>query len=109
MKKVVLKSLYDYLTTHDVPELAEAKAELEAEFAKDEKRKAATADKYASFHDLVIDNLTDTPVTLAELFDDIKGDLPEGIEKPNVQYALTRLWKSEVKVIEGKPNQYCKA
>ena len=85
------------------------KAELEAELAKSDEAKAKNAEAYASIHDLIMDTLSDTPVTCAELYDTISADLPEGVTKGKVQYALTHLWQDEIVKIAGKPNTYRKA
>ena len=83
--------------------------ELTAEINKGEEQKAKNAAVYASFHDIVMDTLSDTPVTLAELWESIEDEVPAGVTKGKVQYAITRLWKDEVKKIEGNPNGYVKA
>lgn len=110
MKKATLetirKTLVDEKLYDDTDEIIK---ELDAEINKGAAEKAAKAEMYESFHDLVMDNLSNTPVTLAELFADIEGDLPKGVNKHHVQYAVTKLWKSEVEKIEGKPNTYRKA
>ena len=41
--------------------------------------------------DVILGGLSDTPVTIAELFEEVKGDLPQGFTKSKVQYAITRL------------------
>ena len=106
MKKATLKSLVAYLNGETVDNIAEIKAELEAELAKDAERKQATADTYAQAKDIVLGALSDTPVTISELYDEIANDLPSGFTKSKVQYGLTRLWKDEVTKTEGKVNSY---
>ena len=54
-------------------------------------------------------NLSDTPVTCGELYDAIESELPEGMTKGKVQYALTHLWQDEIVKVSGKPNGYKKA
>ena len=39
----------------------------------------------------------------------IEDEVPEGITKGKVQYALTHLWGDEIVKVEGKPNGYRKA
>jgi hypothetical protein len=106
MKKASLQSLVSYLNGETVTNIAEIKAEIEAELAKDEAKKQANADTYEQAKPIVLGALTDTPVTIGELYDEIKGDLPDGFTKGKVQYAITRLWADEVTKTEGKVNTY---
>ena len=50
-------------------------------------------------------NIT-APVTISELYDEVANDLPEGMTKGKVQYAVTRLWSDEIAKTEGKVNAY---
>ena len=109
MKKSLVQTLVNYLTENDIPELAEVKAEAEAELAKDAARKDATAKGYEAAHDAIVGNLDATPVTCTELYDAIVDELPDGFTKNKVQYALTHLWQDEIVVIAGKPNTYRRA
>ena len=89
--------------------VADAVDEMKAELAKNEAKAQANRDLYATAHDVVIGALTDKPVTLAELWEAVKGTVPEGMTKSKVQYALRELWATEVVKIEGKVNEYRKA
>ena len=106
MKKTSLQSLVSYLNGETVDNIAEIKAEIEAELAKGDARKAKTAQGYDEAHDVIVNALGDTPVTCGELYDAIKDELPEGFGKGKVQWALTNLWGDEIVKIEGKPNTY---
>jgi len=105
MKKATLQEIHDLLVNWDeCPErLIE---EISAELNKGAEEKAARAAVYAGIHDLIVDNLTDTPVTCSDLWNEISGDAPEGITRHNVQYALNNLWQDEIVKIVGKPNTY---
>jgi hypothetical protein len=82
-------------------------AELDAELNKGAEEKAARAAAYAGIHDIVVDNLTETPVTCADLFAEIEDDITaKGMTRHNVQYALNNLWQDEIVKIAGKPNTY---
>ena len=109
MKKATLQSLVNYLDGQTIDNLSEIKAELEAELNKDKARKDANAQAYEKVHDVIVGNLDATPCTCAELYEAIKGKLPEGFGKGKVQYALTHLWEDEIVKIEGTPNTYRKA
>jgi hypothetical protein len=83
--------------------------ELKAELNKGAAEKAARAAEYDAVHDLIIDNLTDTPITCAELFAEIENELPDGMSRYKVQHALNNLWQTEIVKIPGKPNTYRRA
>ena len=106
MKKASLQSLVSYLNGATVDNIAEIKAEIEAELAKGEAKAQANRDLYAEAKGIVLGALSDTPVTIGELYDEIANTLPEGFSKGKVQYAITRLWADEVCKTEGKVNTY---
>ena len=108
MKKSTMKSLVAYLNGETVANLDELKAELEAELNKGEEKAQANRDLYASAHDVVIEALrsASAPVTIGELYEAIEENLPEGMTKGKVQYAVTRLWANEIAKTEGKVNTY---
>jgi hypothetical protein len=107
MKKATLTAIYASLKDMDYdPEIL---AELEKEINKGAEAKAKNAEAYEAIHDIVVGTLTAVPVTVAELWESIEDEVPEGITKGKVQYALTHLWQDEIVKIEGKPNTYRKA
>lgn len=113
MKKSTLSAIYSALNDtfgwFDNGANAEVREDLEKELNRDAERKAQSAQAYESIHDLIVSNLGSAPVTCAELYESIKSELPEGITKGKVQYALTHLWSDEIVKIEGKPNTYRRA
>lgn len=108
MKKASLQSLVSYLNGETVTNIDEIKAEIEAELTKGEAKAQANRDLYAQAKDIVLGALSATPVTIGELYEEVKGDLPEGFSKGKVQYAITRLWADEVTKVEGKVNTYAR-
>ena len=108
MKKSTMQSLVSYLDAEVVTNLDEIRAELVAELTKGEAKAQANRDLYAQAHDVVMSGLAQAtaPVTIGELYESIKGELPEGFSKGKVQYAITRLWADEVEKTEGKVNTY---
>ena len=109
MKKATLEAIRTALTDLGY-ENAEVMGELDAELSKGAEEKAARAAAYAGIHDIVVDNLTDTPVTCADLFAEIEDDIvAKGMTRHNVQYALNNLWQDEIVKIAGKPNTYRRA
>ena len=107
MKKSTLTSIVALLNGETVDTEA-LKAEVEAELNKGAEKAQANRDLYASAHDVVIEALRSAtaPVTMSELYEAVEGNLPEGMTKGKVQYAVTRLWTDEIVKTEGKVNAY---
>ena len=107
MKKSTLTSIVALLNGETVDTEA-LKAEVEAELNKGAEKAQANRDLYASAHDVVIEALRTAanPVTIGELYESIESELPEGMTKGKVQYAVTRLWADEIAKTEGKVNTY---
>ena len=107
MKKVSLQSLVSFIDSIDAPqEIVEVRDEIVAELAKGAEKAQANRDLYAQAKDIVLGVLSDTPVTIGEIYEEVKDALPEGFSKGKVQYAITRLWADEVVKTEGKVNTY---
>lgn len=109
MKKATLETIRDTLLDLGVNGTDPMVVELNAELNKGAAEKAARAAEYEAIHDLIVDNLTDTPVTVADLVAEIESELPEGMNRHKVQYALNNLWQDEIVKIAGKPNTYRRA
>ena len=109
MKKATLETIRTALTDLGY-ENTEVLAELDAELNKGAEEKAARAAAYEGIHDVIVDNLTDTPMTCADLWGEIEGEVSaKGMTRHNVQYALNNLWSDEIVKIAGKPNTYRRA
>ena len=113
MKKATMKAIVNYMTDNlsyaDENEkefLQTTIDELTAELIKGEVKAKANADAYEQAKPIVLGALSDTPVTIGELYDEIATELPEGFTKGKVQSAITRLWADEVVKTEGKVNTY---
>ena len=109
MKKSTLIALTNFFERTDIPaDIADAVNELFAERAKNEEKAEANRAVYASAHDAVMDVITTTPQTVAEIFEACEDELPNGFSKSKVQYGLLNLWSDEVKVIVNVKgaNQY---
>ena len=107
MRKVSLQSLVSFIDSIDAPqEIKGIRDEIVAELTKGEAKAQANRDLYAEAKDVVLGALSETPVTIGELYDEIADALPEGFSKGKVQYAITRLWADEVVKHEGKVNGY---
>lgn len=107
MKKATLETIRTTLVDLGIDSTDPMIAELDAELNKGAEEKAARAAAYAGIHDIVVDNLTETPVTCADLFAEIEDEITaKGMTRHNVQYALNNLWQDEIVKIVGKPNTY---
>ena len=110
MKKATFEAIKTALTNFGFAD-EDILAELDKEINKGAEAKAKNAEAYESIHGLIMKalSMTATPVTCADVYATIEDELPEGITKGKVQYALTHLWQDEIVKIEGKPNTYRKA
>ena len=102
-----MNAIVNYINDNAIEELYEVRDELVTELEKDTIRKQANADTYEAVKPVVFSALSETPVTISELYDEIAENLPEGFTKGKLQYAMTRLWKDEIAKVEGKINGYC--
>ena len=109
MKKATLNTILTLLEDNTSEEATAIKAEITAELAKGEAAKEANRKVYDEATPIIIAGLETAgqPVTLADLYDEIKGDLPENFSKQKVQYALTHdPLKDQIVVTVGKVNSY---
>ena len=110
MKKLTLEAIRDTLIDLGISDTDPMVVELNAELNKGAEEKAARAAAYEGIHDVVVDNLTETPVSLNDLWPEIESEVTaKGMNKHNVQYALNNLWQDEIVKIVGKPNTYRRA
>ena len=110
MKKATMNTILSLIATIDTPEAQTVRDELNAELNKDAEQKAENAKMYEAVKAVVMDELSETPVTIGELWDALADKLtPMGCTKGKLQYAMTRLWKDELTKVEGKVNAYAKA
>jgi len=109
MKKATLTAIYSALLDSGYESTDPIMEEISKELNRGEAEKAKNAKAYEALHDVIVGNLTDEPCTVAELWDAIQNDVPDGTTKGKVQYALTHLWQDEIVKVEGKPNGYRKA
>ena len=101
-------ALVSFLNGATVDNLDEIKAELEAELNRNAEKAAANRELYDAAKSVIFEGfrVAGTPITIAELYEEIKDELPDGFSKSKVQYAVTRLWTDEVTKVEGKTNSY---
>lgn len=106
MTKNTMNTILSLIANIETPEANEVREALTAELNKGAERKAKTAELYEVAKPIVFGALSETPATIAEIFDEVESELPEGFTKSKLQYAITRLWKDEVSKVEGKVNSY---
>ena len=105
--KDLLNEPVNCLYNHD--EVSAILAEVNAELNKGANEKAAKTAEYDTVKPVVLDTLSETPITIAELYDAVRDELPDGFTRGKLQYAVTKLWVDEIIKIDGKPNTYKKA
>ena len=101
-----MQSILSYLNGETVTNIDEINLELESELNRNAAKAQANRDKYELVRDLVLGALGSTPVTIAELYEEIKGDLPEDFTKSKVQYGVTHYWNDQIVKHEGKTSTY---
>lgn len=106
MKKNTMNTILSLIATIDTPEAEEVRAELTAELNKGAEKAEANRKLYEQAKGIVLSELGDTPVTVAELYEAVEDKLPEGFTKAKVQYALGHYWEADVVKHDGKVNSY---
>lgn len=108
MKKATLEIIRDALNSINFGDAdPDAMAEINAEINKGAEEKAARDAVYESVHELVVDNLSSTPITCSDLWEEIGVEASaKGMTLRKLQYALSNLWQDEIEKISGKPNTY---
>ena len=105
-----MNTILTLIATIDTPEAEEVRAELNAELNKGAEEKARNAEQYEQAKAIVMNELSETAVTIGELWEALANKLSEvGMTKGKLQYAMTRLWKDEIVKTEGKINSYTRA
>lgn len=109
MTKATLTAILNYLNGETVTNLDEIKAELLKELNRNAEKAQANRAMYERAKEVVFAALSDTPVTIGELFAEIRNELPDGFTQGKLQYAMTRMWNTEVIKVDGRPNGYKRA
>ena len=111
MKRNSMETLVAYLCAQsELPGgVADAVDEMKAELAKNAEKAQANRELYDATRDIFINALTDSPQTLAEIWERIKDEVPDGMTKSKIQYAVREYWSADVVKIEGKVNEYKRA
>lgn len=107
MKKSTLEAMRNYLNGDETVDLSVLREEVNAEWERTTAKARANADVYATAHDILMDILPETPMTVKEIFA-LSEDWPEGFTTSKLQYAMTRMWQDEINRVENakSANQY---
>ena len=100
MKKSTLVAIYNMLNGQDV-NVEELKAEVTAEYERVTAKANANAQLYAEAHDAVMAVMSQTPLTVAEIYEACSEELHEGFTDKKVQYALLHYWNDAVEKVEN--------
>jgi len=106
MKKVTLETIRTALLDAGYESTDPVMVEIDTELNKGAARKEATANAYEAAKDVILNALGDAPATCSEIYEAIKGELPEGFGRGKVQYALTNLWQDAIVKVDGSPKSY---
>ena len=73
--------------------------------------KAGKTATYDAIREVVFQHLGSAPMTLADLYEACKEELPKDTKKGQLQYGILNYWKDEIVKIErpGAPNEYRRA
>lgn len=89
-------SVLNSLTTTDEAIIA-ARDAINAEIAKGEAKAQANREMYSEAKDVVMAILsTDEPMTVAQIYEACKDNLPETFSKSKVQYGIREYWADEI-------------
>lgn len=107
MKNATMNTIYATLSTVDFADKEAVMAELYNEIHRGDAAKEAKVAEYANAREVVLEGLrvAGKPVTLAELWEEVKGSLPN-FTKNQVSYGLRNYWADDVAVTVGKVNMY---
>ena len=107
MKNTTMNTIYAALSTVDFADKEAVMTELYNEIHRGDAAKEAKAAEYANAREVVLEGLrvADKPITLAELWDEVKESLPH-FTKNQVSYGLRNYWADAVAVTVGKVNMY---
>ena len=108
MKKSTLSTLVSYLNGETITNLDEIRAELEKELNKGAEKAAANRALYDAAKEVVLANLSETPVTVSELYEQISDELPDGFSRSKLQYGMLHYWSDEVVKHDGSPATYAR-
>ena len=95
MKKNTLEAIRNYLNGDETVDLSTVREEVNAEWERLTAKSRANKDAYDTAKDVAFGILSDTPMTVKEVFA-ASDEWPEGFTAAKVQYAFLHYWNDEV-------------
>ena len=107
MKKNTLEAIRNYLNGDNTVDLSVVRDEVNAEWERLNAKAVANRDAYDAAKEVAFGILSDTPMTVKEIFA-ASDEWPQGFTAAKIQYALLHYWNNEVEKIENakSANQY---
>ena len=103
-----MKAILSYINGETITNLDEIKNEIETELTKGAEKAAANRALYDSAREIVLAGLSETPVTISELYEQIQNELPDGFSRSKVQYGLLNYWIDDITIVDGNPKTYAR-
>ena len=110
MKNATMTAIYTALTNYGFED-KDIMTELYNEIHRNDSAKAEKAKVYEVAKPIVFGVFaqTDAPLTIAEIWEAMEDEAPEGFTKGKLSYAIAHQWAPEVMKVAGKVNAYRKA
>ena len=110
MKKSTLEAIHNYLNGDSTVDLSILREEINEEWERTTAKSRANTELYDTASPIVLNALTDNPMTTKEIFAACESELPEGFTANKISYLLLhQLADKVVKHDNGKnPNTYTK-
>ena len=102
MKKNTLTALYNYFVKNDdTIDLSAVVEDIRAEYKKSAAKSNAKIDAYEQAKPIVFAAITDTALTVKDIFTACENELPENFTPHKIQYALLHYWVDEINKIDN--------
>lgn len=96
MKKNTLEAIRNYLNGDETIDLSTVREEVNAEWERLTAKSKANKDAYDAAKEVAFGILSDTPMTVKEVYAAGEGQWPDGFTVAKVQYAFLHYWNGEV-------------
>ena len=107
MRKNTITALYNYFVkNNDTIDLSAIVEDIRAEYEKSAAKSNAKMDAYEQAKPIVFAAITDTALTVKDIFTACEGELPEGFTSHKIQYGLLHYWNDEVNKIDNGKNPF---
>lgn len=107
MKKNTIESLYAYFVKNDnTVDLSTVVEDVRAEYERTNAKTKAKMDAYAVAKPIVLGVITDNPMTVKDIYEACKNDLPDDFSSHKIQYALRTYWVDDVDKHDNGKNPF---